>query len=242
MYNNEQIIFSKTQATSKYLVGVFANMSIGLLITFAVSFLMSVVFTNIALFFLYNPLLMIGTVIVQTALVFTMSRKVRKLEEKNLSLFYYMFTFLNGLILSYIYFAFRLEEILFALMATTVFFGTMSIYGYTTKKNLSSWGSILNTALISIAGISIILSLSGLIFHYENIFLSICISCGTIILMSLYIAYDIQNIMKLYKVYDGNEKMKNIISIIGAWNLYMNFIIMFQHLLRILSHLRSDRK
>lgn len=239
--NNEYAVHTKTQEVSKYLVKVFGNMAMGLFITFAVSFLMAHVFTNAAIFFLSNPLLLIGAVIGEIALIFLINKKVAKLEDDNLSLFYYAFTFINGLLLSYIYFVFRIEEIIFALMATTVFFGSMATYGYTTKKDLSSWGSILRVAMISIGVVSLILSLAGSFFNYTNVFLSLAISCGTIVLMSLYTAYDMQNIIKLHKSCD-NEKVKNIISIIGAWNLYMNFIIMFQHILRILSHLRNDKK
>lgn len=239
---NEQTINKKTQEVSKYLVNVFKNMAAGLFITFAVSFLMANIFTSASLFLLSNPLLMIGLVIGEIALIFGMSRKVAKLEESGLSLFYYGFAFLNGIILSYIYFVFRVEEIIFALLGTTVFFGTMAIYGYTTKKDLSAWGSVLRSAMISIMIISLVLSLSGTFFNYQNVFLSLAISVGTIIVMSLYTAYDMQNIIKIHNQYRDNQRVKNIMSILGAWNLYMNFINIFLHILRILSHLRNDRK
>jgi FtsH-binding integral membrane protein len=243
MYKKEEyVINKKTKEVSSYLVKVFRNMAVGLLITFSVSFLIANIFTDIAIFFLSNPLFSIGVLIGQIGLIYGMHKKVAKLEENNLSLFYYGFTFLNGLILTYIYFIFRVEEIVFALMGTGVFFGSMATYGYLTKKDLSSWGSILRVVLISIGIISIILSLSSAIFNYHNVFLSLAISCGTVVLMSLYTAYDMQNIIKLYKHHSNNEKAKNIISIIGAWNLYMNFIVIFQHLLRILSHLRNDKR
>ena len=242
MYNKEHVINKKTQEVSNYLIKVFKNMAVGLLITFSVSFLIANIFTNVAIFFLSNPLFSIGVLIGQIGLIYGMHKKVAKLDDNNLSLFYYGFTFFNGLILTYIYFIFRVEEIMFALMGTGVFFGSMATYGYVTKKDLSSWGAILRVVLISITVVSIILSLSSVLFNYQNVFLSLGISCGMVVLMSLYTAYDMQNIIKLYKYHSNNEKAKNIISIIGAWNLYMNFIIIFQHLLRIISHLRNDRK
>jgi FtsH-binding integral membrane protein len=242
MYNKEYAIHTKTKEVSQHLVRVFGNMAMGLFITFTSSFLMANVFTNAAIFFLSNPILIIATVVLEIALIFGMNRKVAKLEDNNINLFYYAFTFINGIMLSYIYFMFRVEEIMVALMATTVFFGSMATYGYVTKKDLSSWGSILGVVIMSITIISLILSISSYFFNYHNTFLSMAISFGTVIVMSLYTAYDMQNIIKLYKSYSNNEKAKNIISIIGAWSLYMNFIIIFQHLLRILGHLRNDKK
>ena len=76
---------------------------------FTTLFLMANVFTGVAIFFLSNPLLMIGAVILEIALIFGMNRKVAKLDDNNLSLFYYGFTFINGIVLSYIYFMFRVE-------------------------------------------------------------------------------------------------------------------------------------
>ena len=136
MYNKEHVINKKTQEVSNYLIKVFKNMAVGLLITFSVSFLIANIFTNVAIFFLSNPLFSIGVLIGQIGLIYGMHKKVAKLDDNNLSLFYYGFTFFNGLILTYIYFIFRVEEIMFALMGTGVFFGSMATYGYVTKKDL----------------------------------------------------------------------------------------------------------
>lgn len=235
-------INKKQESISKYLLGVFANMTIGLLITFAVSVTMAFVFPNISIIFLSNPLLMIGTVIMQFAIIYFMNRNIKNGSVDNLNLFYYGFTFLNGMILTYIFFFYRAEEIIFSLFATTVFFGSMTLYGYTTKSDLSNWGSILRVAIISISVLGLIMSLLGTFLGYKNLFISIILSVGTVIVMSLYIAYDIQNIIKLYRKYESNNNMKKALNILGAFNLYMNFIIIFQHLLKLISYFRDDRK
>lgn len=244
LYNQNKTfnIYERTKDVSKYLTNVFLTMSLGLLTTFVTSFLMINVFTNISIIFLSNPILFIGTAISQIVIVFLLVNKVKNMDSNNISLFYYLYTFLNGLILTYVYFVYRIEIIIIAFLATTVFFGSMATYGAITKKDLSTWGSILGVCFFSIGIVSLILFISQVIFHYQNIFLSLMVSIGTIIVLSLYTAYDVQNIIKSYNKYKGNKNNENVISVFGAFNLYLNFINIFIHLLRVLSYLSNDNK
>jgi FtsH-binding integral membrane protein len=241
VYTNNYIN-KKQENINKYLLGVFSNMAIGLLITFMVSISMAFIFPNISIIFLSSFPLMIGTAVLQFVIIYLMNRSISKGAVDNLNLFYYGFTFLNGMILTYIFFFYRSDEIMFALLSTVIFFGSMSIYGYTTKSDLSKWSSILRVAIISITVISLLMSILGVFFGYRNLFISIILSVATIVVMSLYTAYDIQNIIKLYNTYENNSSMKKVLNVLGAFNLYMNFLIIFQHLLKLISHLRNDRK
>lgn len=225
-----------------YLLKVFGKMSLGLLITSIVSSIMGFLLPNIAIIFLSNPLLIIFIGIIQYVIIYMMQKQIQQEKINNINILYYSFTFINGIILTYIFFIFRIEEILLAFFSTSLFFAVMCTYGYITKNDLSNWSSVLKGAIISITILSIMMTILNLIFNYHNIFISFIISLVTIIIMSLYTAYDMQNLINIYKNNNINENMKNVLSTIGAFNFYLNFVIIFQHLLRLISFLKNDKK
>lgn len=120
-----------------------------------------------------------------------------------------------------------------ASLATTFFisagmFGVMAVYGYVTKSNLSSWGNILIMALIGI----IIASVVNFFLHNET--MDYIISFIGIVLFSGLTAYDSQKFKALLAHYDGEitDEVKKI-ALIGALQLYLDFINLFLYLLRI---------
>lgn len=238
-YINEKIEKKNLQS---YLLKVFAKMSLGLLITSIVSSIIGFLLPNMAIIFLSNPFLMIFIGIIQYVIIYMMQKQIAQEKINNLNMLYYSFTFLNGILLTYIFFIFRVEEILLAFFSTSLFFAVMCIYGYITKNDLSNWSSVLKGSIICITILSVFMMILNLIFNYQNIFISFLISLVTIIVMSLYTAYDMQNLINIYKNNNINSNMKNILSTVGAFNFYLNFVIIFQHLLRIISFIKNDKK
>jgi FtsH-binding integral membrane protein len=245
MIDNKNVEYAiyNGNSVSRYLVSVFSKMGLGLFITFATSMIVGVLFPQIAIGILSSQILMIGIVIAELGIIFSISRQVAKLQStRNINIMYYVFTLLNGLILSYIYFVFNSREILGALLATCIFFTTLASYGHYTKKNLSHWGSILHVAIISIAIVSIFNIIGSLFFGYNNVVLSLLISSATIIVTSLYVAYDIQTIRQMYFAVSGNKTSEEIVSTMGAFSMYLNFLTIFQHILRIIFLTRDNKR
>lgn len=242
MMNNKQKeydIYSEG-TVSKYLVSVFVKMGLGLLITFAISVIVGVIFPQIAIKILSNSILCIGLIVAELAVVFFMYRKSKKLEVKGVNILYYVFTILNGLMLSYIYLIFNSKEIFTAFCSTGLLFGTLAAYGHYTKKNLSHWRNILYGSLIALTVASLGQLIAGAFWGYNSIILSLIISSATIVVMSLYVAYDIQSIRKIYFSVSGNKAAEEVVTTLGAFNLYINFISIFQHILRIISITRKN--
>jgi len=133
-----------------------------------------------------------------------------------------------------------MSEILGALFTTCVFFFTLAAYGHYTKKNLAHWGSLLRVALLSICIISFVQTI-GVFFGVHSNFLSVMISCATVVVLSLYVAYDMQTMRQFYFSVVGNKKAERVISTMGAFQMYLNFITIFQHILRIIAHTRDKK-
>lgn len=236
----EEHIVYEERGVDRYLVHVFSKMCFGLVLTFVTSFLLGVGFPHVAVKILSSSMAVIAIAALEIGLIIALMRKVSRLETNGINLLYYTFTIVNGILLSYIYFIFSSTEIFTALVTTSIFFGTLAAYGHFTRKDLSQWGSILRAALISILVVSLVeLVLS--FFSIRSVGLSILVSAATIIVMSLYVAYDIQMIKYLYFSVAGNEEGEKAISTMGAFQLYINFINIFQHVLRIIL-LTRDKK
>lgn len=225
---------------SQYLVSMFSKMGFGLLITFLTSIVAGVFFPNFTKIFLLNPISILAIMFLEIGIVFFMNKKVAALDTEGVDFLYYLFAFINGLFLSYIYFFYYMSEIMGALFTTCVFFFTLAAYGHYTKKNLAHWGSLLRVALMAISVISLA-QIIGMFFGFQSTFLSLLVSCATVIVLSLYVAYDMQTMREFYFSVVGNKKAERVISTMGAFNMYLNFLIIFQRILRIIAHTREKK-
>ena len=133
------------------------------------------------------------------------------------------FSALMGVALSSIFVAFSLGSIFTAFMGAAVLFGTMSIFGYFTRRDLTELGPLLFIALIAIIIASIIN-----IFIGSTIF-QMVISAIAIVIFLAFTAYDTQTIREQLMEGDSYE-----IEIMGALNLYLDFINIFVNLLQLI--------
>jgi FtsH-binding integral membrane protein len=132
-----------------------------------------------------------------------------------------------GISLTSIFFVYTSASIVRTFFVTSATFGGMSLYGYTTKKDLSNMGSFMMMGLFGIIIASIInifLKSSGMEFMISLL--------GVIIFTGL-TAYDVQKLKESYDYVGVVSDSKEKVAIIGALNLYMDFINLFIMLLRL---------
>ncbi|MDF2964873.1 MAG: hypothetical protein K0Q51_261 [Rickettsiaceae bacterium] len=165
------------------------------------------------------------------ALYFGFSATTMDVEKSKLLLWIY--SALMGASLSSLAFIYTGESIIRTFFITSSVFAAMSIYGYTTKKDLTSFGSFLIMGLFGI----IIASLVNLFFQNAAVHFATSV-LGVFIFMGL-IAWDTQKLKAYYFAVGGGE-MGQRMSVIGAFNLYLDFINLFLHLLRFLGDRRSN--
>lgn len=152
---------------------------------------------------------------------------IKKISSEVAILVFILYSALNGLTMSLIFVIFTKESIAITFFITAGTFGIMSIYGYITKKDLTTFGNI---AIMGLIGLII----TSVINYYLNSELLFWITtfAGIIIFVSL-IAYDTQKIKNLNIIgNEGTEEDKKE-SIMGALTLYLDFINLFLMLLRL---------
>ncbi|WP_010135118.1 Bax inhibitor-1/YccA family protein [Ochrovirga pacifica] len=178
-----------------------------------------------------NKLLFYGLIGAEIGLVFWISARIQKMTSERASLLFVIYAILNGLTLSTLFIAYTTGSIASTFFVTAGTFGAMSLYGYTTKKDLSSWGNILFMALIGL----IISSLVN-IFLQSSTFYWIVNSIGVLVFVGL-TAYDTQKIKQMANQMNSEEEAKKG-AVIGALSLYLDFINLFIFLLRFLGDRR----
>jgi uncharacterized protein len=161
------------------------------------------------------------------AIVMAMSFGQNRMSTFTLQSLFWAFTVLMGLSLSTIFLVYTGASIAQTFFATAAAFTGLSLWGYTTKKDLSGMGTFLIMGLVGLIVASIV-----------NIFLQsstmgwVISSLGVLIFAGL-TAYDTQKIKSMYQYVAGTE-MAGKAAIMGALTLYLDFINMFQFLLSFL--------
>tara|TARA_B100000575_G_C22922327_1_gene534986 strand:- start:163 stop:810 length:648 start_codon:yes stop_codon:yes gene_type:complete len=167
--------------------------------------------------------------------VFIFGSKIMSMKYETAQLVFWAFSALVGLSISYIFAVYTGIEIGQAFFSTAVAFATLSLYGYTTKRNLGPLGSFL---IIGVVGL-IVVSIINIFMANEG--LSIAISAIGVLLFAGLTAYDTQNIKNTYlqlRVSQG-EAFAAKAGIMGALQLYLNFLNMFIMLLHLFGAMRE---
>jgi FtsH-binding integral membrane protein len=160
------------------------------------------------------------------AMVLFLSFRLNALSESAVKASFWAYSFLMGLSLFYVFIAFTGESIARVFFITAATFGSMSLYGYTTKKDLSGFGSFLMMGLIGVIIASIInIWMQSSAVQFATSILAILIFVGLT-------AYDTQKIKSMY-YYGGDFGRSDKMAIMGALTLYMDFINIFLQLLQL---------
>lgn len=162
----------------------------------------------------------------ELGLVIWLSWGIRKMSFLTAMSAFVLYSALTGLTLSTVLLIYTAASISKVFILSAGLFGVMALYGYTTKKDLTSWGSFLIMSLIGI----ILASLVNLFFHSPAIEWIVTYA-GIIIFMGL-TAYDNQK-LKAFALMGDNKETFGKLVILGALTLYLDFINLFLHLLRV---------
>jgi FtsH-binding integral membrane protein len=157
-----------------------------------------------------------------------MSLAYERMSKSTIQMLLYAFAVLMGLSFATIFVVYQIGSIVTAFMGAAILFGTLSFYGYFTKKDLSSWGSFLLVGLIAIIIASIVNIFIG------STVLQMTVSAIAILVFLGLTAYDTQRIRQLV-TYENDGKAE----VMGALSLYLNFINIFLSLLQLFGN-RND--
>ncbi len=215
---------------------VYGTMSVGMLITFAVAWAIG---SNPALLGIFrDPMTLqpniLGWIVMFAPLgmIFAFGAAINRLSAAGAQLFFYVFAAVMGLSLSWIFVAFTGFSIAQVFLVTSIAFAGLSLWGYTTKKDISGWGSFLIMGVIGL----IVASIINIFLGSPAIMFAISI-LGVLIFAGL-TAYDTQSIKNEYLQHaqHGDSEWLGKSAIMGALRLYLDFINMFMFLLQLLGN------
>lgn len=182
---------------------------------------------NILALIYSSQVVMWGIIIAEFGLVIYISARLEKLSLSTATTLFALYSILNGVMLSSIFLLYSTAIISKVFFITAGTFGVTALYGYATKKDLSSLGNILFMALIGL-GIATIVN----VFMKSAMFDLILSYIGVIIFVGL-TAWDSQKIKHMMMVQQDADESAQKLALIGALSLYLDFINLFLYLLRI---------
>ncbi|MCA0902759.1 Bax inhibitor-1/YccA family protein [Qipengyuania aquimaris] len=153
---------------------------------------------------------------------------VQRFSKTTLQVFFWSFAVLFGMSMSTIFATYTGESIASAFFASAAAFAGLSLFGYTTKKNLSGWGSFL---LMGLIGIIVAMLLNA--FFFQSGAMGLVINILGVLIFAGFTAYDTQRLKNEYHYVRGTEYAGKAI-VMGALSLYLDFINLFMFLLQFL--------
>ena len=201
---------------------VFKWFGLGLLVTFITAFFTS---TNLVLLkFMVSSYTII--IILEIVLAIWLTTRIRKMDSGLTKILYFAYTILTGLTISGIFIVYDITSIIFVFLATSLIFLIFSILGKRSKVDLRKLGTYLMVGLLSI----IIIMIINMFVMNNTLDLFLC--AISVIIFIGYIYYDVN---KIVNYFDDTDNM----AIVGAFQLYLDFINIFLDLLRLFGKERN---
>lgn len=215
---------------------VYGTMSVGLLVTALAAWAVG---TNESLMAIFrDPVTLspniLGWIIMfaPLAMVFAFGAAINKMSAAGAQLFFYAFAAVMGISISWIFAVFTGVSITQTFLITAIAFASLSLWGYTTKRDISGWGSFLMMGVVGI-----------LLAMIVNIFLGspaimFAVSILGVLIFAGLTAYDTQKIKNDYlqHAHQMDSEWLGKSAIMGALNLYLDFINLFMFLLQFLGN------
>ncbi|ENR73357.1 Bax inhibitor-1/YccA family protein [Brucella abortus] len=219
------------QGLRSYMLGVYNMMAIGLAVTGLAAFGTAVLAQSNPAFqqLLFASPLRWVIMLAPLAAVFFLSFRIQSLSVGTAQAIFWGYAALVGLSLSSIFIVFTGQSIVRTFFVTAASFGALSLYGYTTKRNLSAMGSFLMMGLFGLILASVVNIFLG------STALQFAISVIGVLIFAGLTAYDTQEIKEMYYEGDAADTQDRKI-VMGALRLYLDFINMFMFLLQFMGN------
>ena len=230
-YYNISYAESPFGTLNEFMTKTFSWMCAGLLATFAVALATAV---SGAWVVLSATGLIWLLLIAELVMVIVLSARVTKLQPGTATGLFFGYAVLNGVNLSTIFVAYNIPTLVLAFLIGALYFGIMAVYGWRTENSLASWGPKLMGGLVTLLIVGAIGGLFSLFGVFSFGLLDVVYCAIALLLFMGLTAYDTQMLKHHYAYFGGDAAMLHKASIIGALNLYLDFINIFLYVLRLL--------
>ncbi len=233
--HNETQSYNATGVIAKnFISNVFSWMGIAMAITAVTAYFFANDPALIGMLVNENGMSMMGWIVMFSPfiLVLVMGMRFQRMSYGALVAVFAIYSILMGMSLSFILLVYTAASVFQTFLVTAVMFGVMALVGYTTKTDLTKFGSILFMALIGL----IVASVINMFMHSGT--MEYIISFAGVLIFTGLIAYDVQKLKKIgsglmYQSTDANK-----LAIMGALSIYLDFINLFLFLLRFMGDRR----
>jgi len=216
------------QGLRTYMLGIYNHMTLALAISALVAIGMFMLGrSNPIVQALYGSPLRWVIMLAPLAFVFVLSWRFERMSYSALLSTFWGFAAVMGLSIGWIGLVFKVGSIVNALLVTTIAFGGLSLYGYTTKRSLSGFSSFLIMGLIGLVVASIANA------FLQSGVLGFAISVVGVLIFAGLTAWDTQRLKEDYEYLSQDQALLQKSSVMGALSLYLNFINMFQFILTL---------
>lgn len=215
------------QGLRTYMISVYQYMMLGLGVTGIVAYATS---ATPALFnLIYGTPLAFVVMLAPLGIAWFAFGKIDRMSASTAQMWFWAFAAIMGLSMAYIFRVYVAADIVKVFFITAATFGALSLYGYTTPRSLSAWGSFLFMGVVGL----VIASVVNIFMQSDA--LTFAISAIGVLVFAGLTAYDTQQIKEMYSSADDSDT-SNKKAILGALNLYMDFINLFLMLLRLFAN------
>lgn len=214
-----------------YMTGIYNWMMLGLLVSAGAAYfsVASGMVTELA----KGGLLFWVILLAPLGLIFFMASAMRNSSLNVVRGLYVLFTILEGLSLSVVLIKYTGASVATTFVATAAAFAGLSLWGYSTKKNLSGLGSFL---IMAVVGLLVVMILN---IFFPSPVISLLIGIAGVLIFAGLTAYDTQKLKDAYGSYVSEDEQARM-SVWGALDLYLDFLNLFLFLLRFLGVKTSD--
>lgn len=232
MFENNQPYVTNESYGARYAVtAILKNVYLWMTLALAISGLTAMVVAGnaelVARIFATRGTLLV-LFLAQFGLIFAITSGIGRMSFVSATLLFLLYSVLTGVTLSSVFLVFTMESLASVFFITAGTFAAVSIYGFVTKKDLSTWGSYLMMGLIGL----IIASVVNWFLASETLYWIVSY-VGVAIFVGL-TAYDTQKIKALAnECYMTDGETQNKVALLGAITLYLDFINLFLYILRI---------
>lgn len=228
----EQNSYTMPGTAREFMYKVYGWMSAALAVTAAVAYYVGTtpaIYTEL----FKSPFLLIGIVIAQIGLVIFLGWKIMSLSYVEAVTAFMVYAFLVGVTTSSVLLVYTMASVYLAFIITAGMFGAMALYGYYTEADLSSMGSFLTMGLFGVM-LAMLVNM-----WFRNPLADYYISLAAVGIFTLLTAYDVQKIKRIGESLMVDAETKKKLAIVGALTLYLDFINLFLHLVKVMGKKRD---
>ena len=218
------------QGIRNFFIGIYAWMTAGIAMSALAAYgtLVSLSTNGWAMTLLANKFYFYGLIALELALLFGIQMFIHKLSPGIAKILFFAYAIMSGITLSSIFIVYSITSIIGVFVGALAIFAGLAVLGYTTKKDISGWGTFLMIGMWGVF-ISSIVNM----FMQSDMF-SIIISAIAVLVFAGLTVYDNQAYKQIYADINGDAEGYKRYTILGALHMYINFVMIFTHLLNFL--------